>query len=293
MPHIIDKETGLCTICQRNEVAAIREGRKYRRQNYDVRKLTLDVITDKNERNYRKIVERHYLNNDIAPKTTPREGDIFVSDKIPKLRKGRLVLDELEQEILKENGSNISNSLDDLRPKSRNTWRDTLRRVNLIDAARNMPRSRSQESNRSNTADAFRDYTKSRQSKLRFNDRIDEEKHNSKKTPINTPFKVPSPSPTPTPLPTAPMLPRTPPNTPLPPPPPPPAPPRKFDKSIGTNSPYSIYTGFNSFATSPPLPAQRKVIIDSATQTLNLTDRSMQTTENQSFRNKQPEEKRI
>jgi hypothetical protein len=61
MPHVIDKDTGLCIVCNRLEIAAIKEGQKYKRQQYDVRKLAIDRITDKQDPNYRAITNRHYV----------------------------------------------------------------------------------------------------------------------------------------------------------------------------------------------------------------------------------------
>ena len=61
MPHVVDKETGLCIVCNRLEIAAIKEGKKYKRQQYDVRKLAIDRITDKQDPNYRAITNRHYV----------------------------------------------------------------------------------------------------------------------------------------------------------------------------------------------------------------------------------------
>lgn len=61
MPHLIDKETGLCVVCNRLEIAAIKEGKKYKRQVYDVRKLAIDKITNKDDPNYKTIIDRHYV----------------------------------------------------------------------------------------------------------------------------------------------------------------------------------------------------------------------------------------
>jgi hypothetical protein len=51
----------LCVICNRLEIAAIKEGKKYRRQDYDVRKLALENITHKEDPEYRKYTDRHYV----------------------------------------------------------------------------------------------------------------------------------------------------------------------------------------------------------------------------------------
>jgi hypothetical protein len=59
MPHLIDKETGLCIVCKRNEISAIKEGKKYKRQNYDLRKVAIEKITNTQDPNYRAILDRH------------------------------------------------------------------------------------------------------------------------------------------------------------------------------------------------------------------------------------------
>ena len=64
MPHLIDKETGLCVVCQRLELAAIREGKKYKRQNYDLRKFTIEETFDPKDPHYRDILNRHYVKYD-------------------------------------------------------------------------------------------------------------------------------------------------------------------------------------------------------------------------------------
>ena len=66
MPHLIDKESGLCTICQRLDFAAYREGKKYKRLYYDVRKYSLNEITDPSDPLYRRICNHHYIKrNDL------------------------------------------------------------------------------------------------------------------------------------------------------------------------------------------------------------------------------------
>lgn len=61
MPHLIDRETGLCSVCQRLQIAAIKEGKKYKRQTYDVRKLAIHNLTSKSDPNYKTIIDRHYV----------------------------------------------------------------------------------------------------------------------------------------------------------------------------------------------------------------------------------------
>jgi hypothetical protein len=61
MPHLIDKESGLCTICQRLNFAAYKEGKKYKRLYYDVRKFSLDEITDPSDPIYRRVCNHHYI----------------------------------------------------------------------------------------------------------------------------------------------------------------------------------------------------------------------------------------
>ena len=55
---------GLCVVCNRLEIAAIKEGKKYKRQNYDVRKLAMEKTTNRNDPNYRAIMDRHYVSLD-------------------------------------------------------------------------------------------------------------------------------------------------------------------------------------------------------------------------------------
>jgi hypothetical protein len=70
MPHLIDKETGLCEICNRLEIAAIKEGKKYKRKNYDIRKHAITNLTHKDDPEYRKITDRHYVPETIASKSS-------------------------------------------------------------------------------------------------------------------------------------------------------------------------------------------------------------------------------
>jgi hypothetical protein len=74
MPHVIDKETGLCVVCKRLDIAAIKEAKKYKRQNYDIRKMAIDNMIDKKDPNYRIVTDRHYVKyNDSFYNTKERE----------------------------------------------------------------------------------------------------------------------------------------------------------------------------------------------------------------------------
>ena len=64
MPHLIDKDTVLCLVCQRLELAALKERSKFKRIKYDVRQFYIDQITDKSDPNYRRIVNNHYVQMD-------------------------------------------------------------------------------------------------------------------------------------------------------------------------------------------------------------------------------------
>ena len=70
MPHVIDRETGLCSICKKSEIAAIKEGRKFKRHSYDVRKAAVQAMTTKYDPNYHSITDRHYVTYDDS---TPRK----------------------------------------------------------------------------------------------------------------------------------------------------------------------------------------------------------------------------
>lgn len=63
MPHLIDRETGLCQICKKGEIAAIKEGRKFKRQTYDIRKAAVESMTHKEDPNYHLITDRHYISD--------------------------------------------------------------------------------------------------------------------------------------------------------------------------------------------------------------------------------------
>jgi hypothetical protein len=61
MPHLIDKDTGLCLVCQRLEIAALKERSKFKRIKYDVRQFYIDQITNKSDPNRRRIVNNQYV----------------------------------------------------------------------------------------------------------------------------------------------------------------------------------------------------------------------------------------
>lgn len=135
MPHLIDKETGLCVVCQRQDYAAIQEGKKFGRKNYDVRQLALDVITNKDDPHYREILERHYIKqsefggNNETQHSHEDHPKIILSEKLP-IREKIVANSNFE-----ENEDHIHadpNFIDDLRQPSRNKWRETLRKVKMI-----------------------------------------------------------------------------------------------------------------------------------------------------------------
>lgn len=70
MPHVIDPETGLCVICRKGDIAAIKEGRKFKRDHYDIRKAEVERVTNTNDPNYHTITDRHYVTYD--DQTSPR-----------------------------------------------------------------------------------------------------------------------------------------------------------------------------------------------------------------------------
>lgn len=67
MPHVLDPETGLCQICKKGEIAAIKEGRKFKRDHYDIRKAAVERVTDTKDPNYHAITDRHYVTYDGSP----------------------------------------------------------------------------------------------------------------------------------------------------------------------------------------------------------------------------------
>lgn len=73
MPHILDPETGLCQICKKGEIAAIKESRKFKRDSYDVRKAAVERLTQKTDPNYHTITDRHYVKYDETP--SPRRNN--------------------------------------------------------------------------------------------------------------------------------------------------------------------------------------------------------------------------
>ena len=84
MPHIYDKATGLCLVCDRAEIAAIREGKKFKRNNYDLRKTVINQLTDREDPNYRNIINRHYVrdndNNHANNNSNNPKSKYFIDD---------------------------------------------------------------------------------------------------------------------------------------------------------------------------------------------------------------------
>jgi hypothetical protein len=88
MPHVIDKDTGLCIVCNRLEIAAIKEGKKFKRQQYDVRKLAIDRITDQSDPNYRTITNRHYVKyRDTLDETREAHKDAYYLTYDPEVHR--------------------------------------------------------------------------------------------------------------------------------------------------------------------------------------------------------------
>lgn len=132
MPHIIDKETGLCSICQRLQIAAIKEGKKYKRQAYDVRKLAIESITNKNDPNYKFIVDRHYVKykDSFDHYNSIRKSSIKYGLRPTFTKKisfdNNLVNEKLENNSDFESRSNLGS-----RYSSSNNYRESLRKVNF------------------------------------------------------------------------------------------------------------------------------------------------------------------
>jgi hypothetical protein len=87
MGHIKDKETGLCIVCDRLKIAAYNEGKKYRRQSYDIRQIALDRKELKSDPNYRTIIDRHKIDyktslNDNNKNTSPRGTNFITKQRI-------------------------------------------------------------------------------------------------------------------------------------------------------------------------------------------------------------------
>ena len=74
MPHVIDPDTGLCVICKKGDIAAIKEGRKFKRDHYDIRKAEVERVTNVNDPNYHTITDRHYVTYDDQP--SPRRSQM-------------------------------------------------------------------------------------------------------------------------------------------------------------------------------------------------------------------------
>lgn len=77
MPHLKDRETGLCLICHRNQIAAIKESQKFKRNNYEIRKFAIDNFLNKDDPNYRAIVDRHYVRLNEAEFALPYRNNFF------------------------------------------------------------------------------------------------------------------------------------------------------------------------------------------------------------------------
>lgn len=130
MPHLIDKETGLCSICQRLQIAAIREGKKYKRQAYDIRKLAIDNITNKNDPNYKAIVDRHYVKykDSFDQYNSYRKSSIKYGLR-PTFTKKISFDNSLVNEQLSNDHDFESKSYKGSRYSGSNNYRETLRKV--------------------------------------------------------------------------------------------------------------------------------------------------------------------
>ena len=62
MPHLIDKETGLCIICQRLKLAAIKEANKYKKLDYEARKKTVEKLQKfVKDPAYKRVINNNYF----------------------------------------------------------------------------------------------------------------------------------------------------------------------------------------------------------------------------------------
>ena len=66
MPHLIDEETGLCMVCQRLKLAAVKESQRFNRPNYNARKESVKKISDKlkkycNDPSLIRVVSNNYV----------------------------------------------------------------------------------------------------------------------------------------------------------------------------------------------------------------------------------------
>ena len=65
MPHLIDKETGLCQVCQRLKLAGVRDMKVHKRLNYEARKKAVEKIaTTIKDPRYKRIVNNNYVHYD-------------------------------------------------------------------------------------------------------------------------------------------------------------------------------------------------------------------------------------
>jgi hypothetical protein len=134
MPHLIDKETGLCVVCQRHDIAAIKEGQKFKRKEFDIRKLAIECMSDRNDPNYKEILDRYYIKSDevngknveILDEKGLNSG-IVISDNLPLKGKLRKEAQNAVQAIEENTSSSV------YRKDSKNNWRETLRKVCLSD----------------------------------------------------------------------------------------------------------------------------------------------------------------
>ncbi|CAF0882411.1 unnamed protein product [Brachionus calyciflorus] len=145
MPHLIDKETGLCSVCKRLEIAAIKEGKKYKRQTYDVRKLAIDNLTSKDDPNYKAIIDRHYVKyKDSFDEPIKHRKNVYQSTYTKRLSfDNNLVYEELLGDEEDEDEYELISSRQDhssrLEVNSRNNnndYREVLRKVNLAQVSR-------------------------------------------------------------------------------------------------------------------------------------------------------------
>lgn len=84
MPHVLDPDTGLCTICKKSQIALIKESQKYKRQQYDIRKAAVNQMTRQQDPNYHQITDRHYIKYNDKPKdnyTSFSKKSPFVNDQ--------------------------------------------------------------------------------------------------------------------------------------------------------------------------------------------------------------------
>ncbi|RNA44763.1 hypothetical protein BpHYR1_048026 [Brachionus plicatilis] len=141
MPHLIDRETGLCSVCQRLQIAAIKEGKKFKRQTYDVRKLAIDNLTSKSDPNYKAIIDRHYVKYKDSfdeYKSAHRKSSIEYGLRPTFTKKisfdNSLAYDELSDD---DDDSDFDlRSRQASRLRNKHDYREVLRKVNLAQASR-------------------------------------------------------------------------------------------------------------------------------------------------------------